>query len=254
ISDTPAVNNLGTERDLVVALQVTVTVRIAIGDVLQPDGLLDAPTDGREVAHDSREVVVLLRHAVSRHGARDSDLVTVQLGHAREPNVRVQAHTLRGASGAERLQEAGIGGDARGDLTGLQEGRVSGLQNLPRLKRRVQLNRVGRVHQSLALHGGGASARERVNAVNDAEIQRASQCRLDRVQNLLKHTKLVILIRPLELVGDANGLLELERLERLHLRGEVRAGLVLALTNVLGFARVEDDGLALAELHRDSAR
>src|SRR5699024_6641038 len=99
-----------------------------------------------------------------------------------------------------------------------------------------------------------ASARERVNAVNDAEIQRASQCRLDRVQNLLKHTKLVILIRPLELVGDANGLLELERLERLHLRGEVRAGLVLALTNVLGFARVEDDGLALAELHRDSAR
>src|SRR5699024_10257245 len=170
ISDTPAVNNLGTERDLVVALQVTVTVRIAIGDVLQPDGLLDAPTDGREVTHDSREVVVLLRHAVSRNGARDSNLVTVQLGHAREPDVRVQAHTLRGASGAERLQEAGIGGDARGNLTGLQEGRVSGLQNLPRLKRRVQLNRVGRIHERLASHSCRASARVRIDAVNDTEV------------------------------------------------------------------------------------
>src|SRR5699024_12225231 len=62
--------------------------------------------------------------------------------------------------------------DLRRNLTGLQEGRVSGLQNLPRLKRRVQLNRVGRVHERLASHGGRASARVRI----DAEIGRAS-CR-----------------------------------------------------------------------------
>src|SRR5699024_5184306 len=131
---------------------------------------------------------------------------------------------------------------------------VSGLQNLPRLKRRVQLNRVGRIHERLASHSSGTSARVRGDAVNDAKVQCARQRRLKRVQDLLKHTKLVNLIRPLELVGDANGLLELERLERLHLRGEVRAGLVLTLTNILGFARVKDDGLALAELHRDRTR
>src|SRR5699024_12208299 len=108
------------------------------------------------------------------------------------------------------------------NLTGLQEGRVSGLQNIPRLKRRVQLNRVGRIHERLASHSSGTSARVRADAVNDTEVQCASQRRLNRVQNLLKHTKLVILIRPLELVGDADGRLALERLGRAPLRGELR--------------------------------
>src|SRR5699024_1769455 len=87
--------------------------------------------------------------------------------------------------------------------------------------------------------------------VNDTEVQRTSQRRLDRVQNLLKNTKLVILIRPLKLVSNANGLLELERLESLNRRGKVRAGLVLTLTNIFGLTRVENDGLALHQLHRD---
>src|SRR5699024_9209051 len=124
---------------------------------------------------------------------------------------------------------------------------VSGLQNLPRLKRRVQIDRVGRIHERLASHSCRARDRERDNAVNDAEIQRARQCRLDRVQILLEHTQLVVLVRPLELVGDANSLLELERLERLHPGTEIRARLVLTLTNVLSFARVENDSLALTE-------
>src|SRR5699024_7581976 len=111
-----------------------------------------------------------------------------------------------------------------------------------------------RIHERLASHGGRAGARVRIDAVNDAEVQRAGQRGLDRVQNLLKNAKLVILVRPLKLDGDANGLLELERLERLDLRGEVRAGLVLTRTNILGLARVEDNGLALAELHRDRTR
>src|SRR5699024_11237143 len=76
----------------------------------------------------------------------------VQLGHARETNVRVNPDAFLGAGGAERLQEPGIGRDTRGNLTGLQERRVSGLKNLPRLARRVQLDRVGRIHERLALH------------------------------------------------------------------------------------------------------
>src|SRR5699024_8630658 len=202
----------------------------------------------------SSEIVVLLGNVLCGHSARDSNRMPVQLGHASEPDVRVQAHAFVGAGGAERLKEAGIGGDARGDLPILQEGRVGGLQNLPRLERRVQLDRVGRVHESLALHRGGASPSQRINAVNDTEIQRTSQRRLDRVQNLLKNAELVILIRPLKLVSDANGLLELERLESLNRRGKVRARLILPLTNILGLARVKNDGLALPELHRDLTR
>src|SRR5699024_4845662 len=161
---------------------------------------------------DRRESRGPVPHAVSRNRAGDSNLVAVRLGRTRQTDVRGQGHPLRGASGAEPRQEAGISGDARGNLTGLQEGRVSGLQNLPRLKRRVQLNRVGRIHERLASHSCRASARVRIDAVNDTEVQRTSQRRLNRVQNLLKHTKLVILIRPLKLIGDTNGLLELERL------------------------------------------
>src|SRR5699024_2019504 len=152
ISNAPAVNNLSTDRHLVVALQVAVTVRVTVSDVLQADGLLDAQADGRAVAHDSREVVVLLGNVLCRHGARDSNRMPVQLGHARETNVRVKPDAFLGAGGAERLKETGIGGDARGNLTGLQEGRVGSLQDLPRLKRRVQLDRVGRIHERLALH------------------------------------------------------------------------------------------------------
>src|SRR5699024_5513697 len=241
IGNAPAVNNLSTERNLVVALQVAVTVRVTVGDVLQADGLLDAPADGREVAHDSSEIVVLLGNVLCGHSARDSNRMPVQLGHASEPDVRVQAHAFVGAGGAERLKEAGIGGDARGDLPILQEGRVGGLQNLPRLERRVQLDRVGRVHESLALHRGGASPSQRINAVNDTEIQRTRQRRLNGVQNVLEHTKLVVLIRPLKLIRHTNGRLELERLNRLHLRGDVRAGLVLTLTNILGLTRVKNN-------------
>src|SRR5699024_4328674 len=254
ISNTPAVNNLSTERHLVIALQVAVTIRVTVSDVLQADGLLNAPADGREVAHDSREIVVLLGNVLRGHSARDSNRMPVQLGHARETNVRVNPDALLGAGGAERLQETGIGGDTRGDLPILQEGRVGGLQNLPRLERRVQLDRVGRIHERLALHSRRASASQRVDAVNDTEVQRTSQRRLDRVQNLLKNTELVILIRPLKLVSNANGLLELERLESLNRRGKVRTGLVLALTNILGLARVKNNSLALPELHRDLTR
>src|SRR5690625_2086839 len=174
----------------------------------------------------------------------------VQLGHARETNVRVNPDAFLGAGGAERLQEPGIGRDTRGNLTGLQERRVGGLQNLPRLERRVQLDRVGRIHERLALHSRRAVARVRVDAVNDTEVQRTSQRRLDRVQNFLKDAELVILIRPLKLVSDANGFLELERLESLNRRGKVRAGLVLALTNILGLARVKKDGLARPDPQR----
>src|SRR5699024_10937737 len=235
ISNAPAVNNLSAQRNLVIALEVAVTIRVTVSDVLQTDGLLNATADGREVAHDSREIVVLLRNVLCGHSARDSNRMPVQLGHARATNVRVNPDAFLGAGGAERLQEPGIGRDTRGDLTGLQERRVGGLQNLPRLARRVQLDRVGRIHERLALHSRRAGALVRVDAVNDAEVQRTSQRRLDRVQNFLKHTELVILIRPLKLVSDANGFLELERLESLNRRGKVRAGLILALTNILGF-------------------
>src|SRR5699024_11264050 len=85
-----------------------------------------------------------------------------------------------------------------------------------------------RIHERLALHSRRAGALVRADAVNDTDVQRTSQRRLDRVQNFLKHTELVILIRPLKLVSDANGLLELERLESLNRRGKVRARLILA--------------------------
>src|SRR5699024_5415261 len=115
-------------------------------------------------------------------------------------------------------------------------------------------DRVGRIHERLARHSRRAGALVRINAVDDTEIQRTSQRRLNGVQNLLKHTKLVILIRPLKLVSDANGLLELERLEGLHPRGEVHRRLILTLTNILGLTRVENNSLALPELHRNLAR
>src|SRR5699024_10335801 len=130
VSNTPAVNNLSAESNLVVALQVAVTIRVTVSDVLQADGILNAPADGREVTHDSREIVVLLGNVLCGHSARDSNRMPVQLGHARETNVRVNPDAFLGAGGAERLQEPGIGRDTRGDLTGLQERRVSGLKNL----------------------------------------------------------------------------------------------------------------------------
>src|SRR5699024_3941809 len=150
ISNTAAVNNLSTESNLVITLQGAVTIRVTVSDVLQANGLLHTPTDSREVAHDSREVVVLLGNVLCGHSARDSNRMPVQLGHARETNVRVNPDAFLGAGGAERLQEPGIGRDTRGNLTGLQERRVGGLQNLPRLARRVQLDRVGRIHERLA--------------------------------------------------------------------------------------------------------
>src|SRR5699024_12199369 len=64
----------------------------------------------------------------------------------------------------------------------------------------------------------------------------------------------IFLIRPLKLVSNANGLLELERLESLNRRGKVRARLVLTLTNILGLTRVKNNSLALPELHRDRTR
>src|SRR5699024_11926563 len=115
-------------------------------------------------------------------------------------------------------------------------------------------DRVGRIHERLARHSRRAGALVRINAVDDTEIQRTSQRRLNGVQNLLKHTKLVILIRPLKLVSDANGLLELERLEGLHPRGEVHRRLILTLTNILGLTRGENNSLALPELQRNLAR
>src|SRR5699024_5347041 len=139
ISNTPAVNNLSTESNLVITLQVAVTIRVTVSDVLQPNGLLHTPTDSRAVAHDSREIVVLLGNVLRGHSAKDSNHMPVQLGHDRETNVRVHPVDFLGAGGAERLQESGIGRDTRGNLTGLQERRVSGLKNLPRLERRVQL-------------------------------------------------------------------------------------------------------------------
>src|SRR5699024_2578922 len=208
ISNTPAVDNLSTERHLVITLQVAVTVRVTVSDVLKPNGLLHTPADSREIAHDSSKIIVLLGDILSGNGAGNSNRVPVQIRHTRETDIRVQAHALVSAGGAERLKETGIGRDTRGNLTGLQERRGGGRQNLPRLERRVQLDRVGRIHERLALHSRRASASQRVDAVNDTEVQRTSQRRLDRVQNLLKNTELVILIRPLKLVSNANGLLE----------------------------------------------
>src|SRR5699024_1950425 len=219
ISNTPAVNNLSTERNLVIALQVAVTIRVTVSDVLQADGLLHTPADSREVAHDSSKIIVLLGNVLCGHSARDSNRMPVQLGHARETNVRVNPDAFLDAGGAERLHEPGIGRDTRGNLTGIQERRVGGHRKLARTESRVQLDRVGRIHERLALHSRRAVARVRVDAVNDTEVQRTSQRRLDRVQNLLKNTELVILIRPLKLVSNANGLLELERLESLNRRG-----------------------------------
>src|SRR5699024_6786018 len=140
-------------------------------------------------AHDSSKVIVLLGNVLRGHSARDSNRMPVQLGHARETNVRVNPDAFLGAGGAERLQEPGIGRDTRGNLTGLQERRVGGLKNLPRLARRVQLDRVGRIPERLALHSRREDAIVRVDAWSDTEVQRTSQRRLDRVQNLLKNTE-----------------------------------------------------------------
>src|SRR5699024_338834 len=145
-------NNLSTESNLVVALQVAVTIRVTVSDVLQADGLLDAPADGREVAHDSREVVVLLGNVLRGHSARDSNRMPVQLAHAKETNVRVNPDAFLGAGGAERRQEPGIGRNPRGNLPILQERRVSGRKKLPRRAPRVQHDRAGRIHERLALH------------------------------------------------------------------------------------------------------
>src|SRR5699024_11001162 len=45
VSETPAVNNLSTERDLVVTLQVAATVRVAVPDHLQHSPPLHTPAE-----------------------------------------------------------------------------------------------------------------------------------------------------------------------------------------------------------------
>src|SRR5690606_9628560 len=56
--DRPAENNLTAESDLVVGLQVTDTVRVAVLDLLDADGALHTPTDLLEVTDDGLHVRV----------------------------------------------------------------------------------------------------------------------------------------------------------------------------------------------------
>src|SRR5690606_23168676 len=63
ISNAPAVHNLSAERDLVVALQVALTVRVAVADDLQADGLLNAPANCGEVANEGVNAGSALVHA-----------------------------------------------------------------------------------------------------------------------------------------------------------------------------------------------
>src|SRR5699024_8144002 len=107
---------------------------------------------------------------------------------------------------------------------------------------------------ALLRHSGSSSARAGVDAVDDAIVQRARKGGLNLRQHLLDNAELVVLVRPLDLIGHADSLLELERLDPLHRAGEVGRRLVLALTDVLGLIGAEDESLTRTKLHRDAVR
>src|SRR5690606_7033883 len=106
VSDAPAVNNLGTERDLVVALEVAVAVRVTVTDQLQADLLLHTPADSGEVAHDTEDAGGGSGHAGSAHGLRDRSAVALQLRRIGAVGQRrVQLATIRVALLRERDRE-----------------------------------------------------------------------------------------------------------------------------------------------------
>src|SRR5690606_17645249 len=212
IGDAPAVNNLSAERDLVVALQVAVAVRVAVTDHLKADLLLHTPADGREVAHDAENVGGGLGNAVRANGLRDGDAVALKLrgvgavGKSRVNLPPVRVALLRELH-RERRIERGIGGD----VARAEDKRVSGIKREVRGRTVSSLNRIG--GRELLRHRRNRSASARVDAVNHAIVESARKRGLNLSKHLLDNPEAVILLGPGNLIRHADGLLELERLD-----------------------------------------
>src|SRR5690606_22887518 len=216
VRDTPAVDDLGTERDLVVALQVTPAVRVAVLDHLESDPALHTPPDGGEIPDKRQHVGRRGGHADSADGVRYRRPVSVQLGYVgRQPEVRVEL--LLGVGPAQRRE---LGGERRvqGDVAG--DRRAGEHQLGRRVEVGVRLVRRSYLHLSRGLrqvfgHRWHDRAAARVDGVEYAEVQGARQGRLDQVENLRHHPELVVFIGPHHLVRPPDGFVKFERLDRL---------------------------------------
>src|SRR5699024_6418851 len=253
VSDAPAVNNLGTERDLVVALQVAVAVRVTVTDQLKADLLLHTPADSGEVARDAEDAGRVSGYAGSAHGLRDRSAVPLKLrgvGAVRQAGVNLA--TVRVALLRERDSESRVQRQIRRNIARTENQRISRVHREIPGRTTSSLDRI-RVGELLR-HSGSRRARARGDAVSAARAPGTRQGGPNLRQHLLDNAELVILIRPLDLIGHANSLLELERLDPLHRTGELGRGLVLPLTDVLGLIGAKDESLTRTELHRNAVR
>src|SRR5699024_4602228 len=188
VRDAPAVNDLGAERDLVVALQVAVAVRVAVTDQLKADLLLHAPADSREVARNAEDVGSGSGYAGSAHGLRDRSAVPLKLrgvGAVRQAGVNLA--TVRVALLRERDSESRVQRQIRRNIARTENQRISRVHREIRGRTISSLDRI-RVGELLR-HSGSRSASARVDAVNDAIVQRARQGGLNLRQHLLDNAE-----------------------------------------------------------------
>src|SRR5690606_568611 len=91
VEDAPTVNNLRTERDLVVSLEVTLAIRVTELDHLKADRPLNTPTNAAEVPHETEHTSRNSRNTLRTNSVRNRSAVTVKLRNlSTKTEVRVQ--------------------------------------------------------------------------------------------------------------------------------------------------------------------
>src|SRR5690625_1492829 len=90
--------------------------------------------------------------------------------------------------------------------------------------------------------------------MQDTKVQRTRQRRLDKVQNFLNNTQLVILVSPLHFLSPANCFMELIWVHRLSSACNSRRPLLGTFTNILGFTNIKNERLTGTKLHWSGTR
>ncbi|ETS96679.1 hypothetical protein HMPREF1505_1743 [Prevotella sp. ICM33] len=255
----PGVDGLKAQSHLVLALEISLSVRVAELDQLDGQLALDTPADTvREVA-DDRAYLGVGRLGGRGNGVALSDRDAEELGDVRaEAQLRVTliggvARAVLTAQLRERPGELRVEGSARDhrrvravhDLTDSSaEGDVglSGLAlHFDDLRRRGS-----EVRPRRDLH-----ARQRVNRVVEAEVKSARQCLSAGLCQLVEDAELVVLISPHDLLRETHSDLRLVGRDR-HGRERARGRcLIGALLDELRLRQVvEHDDVLLAEAHR----
>ena len=240
------VHHLGAVGHLVVSLEVDAgLVGIAVEDDLRRDVAHDAPLDEVELADDGQHVRGLLRLAsVHRAGSGRRDAVDVA-GLEADGDLRVHAHAGRRNAQLAQLGRPELGHrDAVDVVLSEREGVGEGVDIGHGVVGRRDLH--GVVHElAVPCHDG---ARLGVDGMVDHVVQRAAEglrlVALDGLDDL----ELIVLVGPLQLVGDARRGLHLEALADERAHWLVVRGLHRALLHDLGLARaVEDEVVGVRE-------